>query len=117
MFDSSLDSERVFGHDGRVDRTGVRRRGRTRLAVILTLSLAGAAWAGPVVRALGGGPEQRPVTRGTYVVQAGDTLWSIAEHLSPGEDPRPVVDALTTVNGLEAGALVPGEAILVPAGV
>ena len=117
MFESSLDSERVFGHHGRVSRTDVRRRGRTRLALVLTVSLAGAAWAGPVVRALEGGPERRPVTRSTYVVQAGDTLWSIAERLSPGEDPRPVVDALTAVNGLETGALVPGLAILVPTGV
>ena len=52
MFESCLDSERVFGHHRPVSRTDVRRRGRTRLAVILTVSLAGAAWAGPVVRAL-----------------------------------------------------------------
>jgi nucleoid-associated protein YgaU len=117
MFESSLDSERVLGHDGAVSRTDVRRRGRVRLAVILTVSLAGAAWAGPAVRALGGGAEQRPVGRSTYVVQAGDTLWSIAERISPGEDPRPVVDALTAVNRLEPGALVPGQAIQLPAGV
>jgi hypothetical protein len=117
MFESSLDSERVFGHDGTVSRTDVRRRGRARLAVILTLSLAGAAWAGPALRALGGGPEQRPVGRITYVVKAGDTLWSIAERISPGDDPRPVVDVLSAVNGLEPGALIPGQAILVPTGV
>ncbi len=117
MFESALDSERLFGHHGTVTRTDVRRRGRARLAVILTVSMAGAAWAGPAVRALGGGTEQRPVGRSAYVVQAGDTLWSIAERLSPGEDPRPLVDALTDVNGLDPGALVPGQAIMVPAGV
>src|SRR5262245_29243294 len=117
MFESSLDSERVLGHHGAVSRTYVPRRGRARLSVILTVSLAGAAWAGPAVRALGGGTDHRPVGRTTYVVQAGDTVWSIAERLSPGEDPRPVVDALTAANGLEPGALVPGQAILVPAGV
>jgi nucleoid-associated protein YgaU len=113
MFESSLDSERVFGHDEAVGRTDVRRRGRTRLAVILTVSLAGAAWAGPAVRALGGGAEQRPVTRSIYVVQAGDTLWSIAERLSPGEDPRPVVDALAEANGVRAGHLLPGQTLVV----
>jgi nucleoid-associated protein YgaU len=117
MFESSLDSERVFGHDDAVGRTDVRRRGRARFAVILTVSLAGAAWAGPAVRALAGGPQERPVARSTYVVQAGDTLWTIAQHLSPGEDPRAVVDAITSVNRLDPGALVPGQAILVPAGV
>jgi LysM domain len=115
MFDSGLDTERAFGEHGRVSRTDVRRRGRRRLALALTVSLAGAAWAGPAVRALGDA-DQRQVTRSTYVVRTGDTLWSIAERLSPGEDPRPLVDALTDVNGLE-GALVPGQAIVVPAGV
>ena len=117
MFESRLDSEHLFGHDEAVNRTDVRRRGRARLALIMTVSLAGAAWAGPVLRGLGTEPEHRPMSRATYVVQAGDTLWSIAERLSPGEDPRPVVDALTAVNGLEPGALIPGQAILVPAGV
>jgi nucleoid-associated protein YgaU len=115
MFDSALDSERVFGQHRAVNRTDVRRRGRRRLVVALTVSLAGAAWAGPAVRALGD-PDQRYVTRSTYVVRTGDTLWSIAERLSPGEDPRPLVDAITEVNRLE-GTLVPGQAIVVPAGV
>lgn len=115
MFESGLDSERVFGQHGDVDPAHVRRRARSRLAVVLTLSLAGAAWAGPAIGALGE-PDHRPVGRSTYVVQAGDTLWSIAERLSPGEDPRPVIDALAAANELK-GALVPGQAILVPAGV
>jgi LysM domain len=35
----------------------------------------------------------------TYVVQPGDTLWSIAASVAPDSDPRPVVDALRAVNG------------------
>jgi hypothetical protein len=34
----------------------------------------------------------------TYVVQPGDTLWSIAA-VAPDSDPRPVVDALRATNG------------------
>ena len=46
---------------------------------------------------------------GTYVVQPGDSLWSIAARLEPGRDPRPLVDALA---GSRGGApLVPGEVI------
>jgi nucleoid-associated protein YgaU len=115
MFESSLDSERAFGQHGAVTRTHVRPRGATRLTVVLTIALAGAAWVGPAVRALGE-PDHRPVTRTTYVVQAGDTLWTIAERLSPGEDPRPVVDALAEANGVRAGDLVPGQALVLPAG-
>jgi LysM domain len=35
----------------------------------------------------------------TYVVQPGDTLWSIAAAIAPDSDPRPVVDALREQNG------------------
>ncbi len=49
----------------------------------------------------------------TYVVEPGDSLWSITEELAPGRDPRPVVDALSEAR---AGApLIPGETIVLPA--
>lgn len=41
----------------------------------------------------------QPVDGGVYVVQPGDTLWSIAAELAPESDPRPVVDALRAANG------------------
>ena len=60
-------------------------------------------------------PERRPVpaldaTAGSaataarraasgYVVQPGDTLWSIARHLQPEGDLRPLVDQLVDLNG------------------
>lgn len=47
-----------------------------------------------------------PVAGHTYIVQPGDTLWSIARTIAPDRDPRPVVDALRTANGgptLEVG--------------
>jgi hypothetical protein len=46
----------------------------------------------------GAGPP-RPVDGEVYVVQPGDTLWSIAAELAPESDPRPVVDALRAANG------------------
>jgi LysM domain len=47
-----------------------------------------------------------PLAGHTYVVQPGDTLWSIARTIAPDRDPRPVVDALRRANGgpnLEVG--------------
>ena len=47
-----------------------------------------------------------PVTGQRYVVQPGDTLWSIATEIAPDDDPRAVVDALRDANGgpeLEVG--------------
>jgi Tfp pilus assembly protein FimV len=62
--------------------------------------------------ALGDGPE-RPARRVTYVVEPGDTLWSIARRVAPGHDPRPVVDALEEANDLHGG-LQAGQELSVP---
>jgi nucleoid-associated protein YgaU len=92
-------------------RTRVRRR---RVTLMVSLTLVGAAWAGPAVRALGAPEQPVRVVRGTYVIREGDTLWSIARRLAPGTDPRPLVDVLATANGIDAGELVPGQTLVVP---
>lgn len=53
----------------------------------------------------------RPV--GTVRVQPGDTLWSIAERVAPGRDPRNVVADLRAVNHLQGASLVPGQLLTV----
>jgi LysM repeat protein len=42
-----------------------------------------------------------------YVVQPGDTYWSIARHLQPGGDVRALVDKLSSEHG--GAPLQPGE--------
>jgi hypothetical protein len=96
-----------------MSRTRVRRR---RLTLAVSLALVTAAWAGPAVRALGSTEDPVRVSRTSYVVREGDTLWSIARRLSPGGDPRPVVDELATTNGVDAGSIVPGQTLVVSAG-
>ena len=50
-----------------------------------------------------------------YVVQPGDTLWSIAERVSPdGRDIRHTVDRLSVVTG--GSLLHPGQRIVLPYG-
>lgn len=44
-------------------------------------------------------PAVSPRVGQTYVVKAGDTLWSIAAAIAPDSDPRPVVDALRDASG------------------
>jgi hypothetical protein len=46
------------------------------------------------------------------VVRPGETLWSIAEGLEPGRDPRPLVAALERQLG--SSWIYPGERIEVP---
>ena len=48
-----------------------------------------------------------------YVVRAGDTLWSVAEH-SYGGDPRQGVWKLEQRNHLAGATIVPGEKLVVP---
>ena len=62
--------------------------------------------------AKGDGPE-RSAPRVHYVVEPGDTLWSIARRVAPGRDPRPVVDALLEANDLHGG-LQAGQELSVP---
>lgn len=73
------------------------------VAVVFMVGRAGAALGGePSLATPGRAPS---VTR--YVVQSGDTLWSVAHRLSPQSDPREVIDTLTKVRG--DGPLMPGE--------
>ena len=57
-------------------------------------------------------PEAEAADSITYVVQPGDTLWAIARDLSPGSDPRPLVDALDDIAG--GAMLQPGQRLVIP---
>jgi nucleoid-associated protein YgaU len=50
----------------------------------------------------------------SVVVEAGDTLWSIAREVAPQEDVRAVVDAIEEVNELDGTLLVPGQVLQLP---
>jgi nucleoid-associated protein YgaU len=119
MFEPTLDFEQVFGHHRAMSRTRVRRRRRITAAM---LSVAvGVVLGAPVAGALARHPRSEdgkisPATRWeqVYVVRAGDTVWSIAEGVAAGSDPRVVVDAIAARNGIEPGAVVPGQALIIP---
>jgi LysM repeat protein len=60
------------------------------------------------------GAEEALVARSTYVVEPGDSLWSIAEELAPGSDPRPLVDAIAQANDVLDEELAAGEILVIP---
>ena len=74
------------------------------LAVVLVTAQAGAALGGSTHEVPGRAPAFAEVT-----VRPGDSLWSIAARLAPGDDPRPVVDALAEAR--RGAPLLPGETV------
>jgi len=85
-----------------------RRRLAVALGVVIVVLPAGQAGA-----ALGSSPlaaPERPPSVDRYVVQPGDSLWTVAGHVAPDEDPRAVVDALITARHGEE--LLVGETIV-----
>jgi hypothetical protein len=80
------------------------------VALVLVMARAGAA--------LGGSSPQHPERHPAHsahpqaastVVEPGDSLWTVAERLAPGQDPRPIVDALSEAR--HGTVLTPGETI------
>ncbi len=110
MFGYALDIEHPFGQHNAMQRTYVRRR-RTTVAVVAVL--LGAVFVGPVAGAVAGQRVTSPKPR-TYVVETGDTLWAIASKMRPGTDPRPLIQQIQQVNGVDAGSLSPGQRLVVP---
>ena len=91
---------------------------RRRRAVLITVGLLVAVGlSGMGTPSSGAGRSPLPATgaesAAVYVVQPGDTLWSIAGGLAPDRDRRDVVDRLATTNG--GADLRVGQRLVVPA--
>jgi nucleoid-associated protein YgaU len=119
MFERTLDTEHVFGHHVPMSRTRVRRRrriaaalGSVAVAIVLSAPVAGALGRHGDVPSTKVQPARR--WEQVVVVQPGDTVWSIAEAAAGGADPRAVVDAIAARNGIDAGAVVPGQSLVIP---
>ncbi len=50
----------------------------------------------------------------TYIVQPGDSLWTIAEHTDDG-DPRDAVGRIKELNHLDGSTIQAGQTLLLPA--
>lgn len=50
-----------------------------------------------------------------HTVVPGETLWEITvEHYSPSEDPRPIIEEIREMNGLEGYRIHPGTTLELP---
>jgi len=82
-------------------------------AVPLAVGIAFAALSGG--SAMASGEQVATASFETVTVMPGDTLWSIAESVAPGADPREVIGDITRLNLLRGGALQIGQELAVPA--
>jgi nucleoid-associated protein YgaU len=95
-----------------MNRTRVRRR---RVGAVLVALGVAVGLGGPVLGGAVTADAPRLVSVHPYTVRSGDTVWAIAQRLSPaGADPRPLVDAILRENQAGPG-LTPGEVISIPA--
>jgi nucleoid-associated protein YgaU len=97
----------------RLTRRGRQLRTLLLLAVLVASLVVGVARvAGQPARAES--TPAAPVSTARVVVQEGDSLWLIAERAAPATDPRDVVEAMRSLNGLRSNLIQPGQVLLVP---
>ncbi|WP_372984156.1 LysM peptidoglycan-binding domain-containing protein [Microbacterium sp.] len=82
-------------------------------AVPLAAGIAFAALSGG--SAMASGEQTATASFATVTVMPGDTLWSIAESMAPGADPRDVIGDITRLNLLRGGELQIGQELAIPA--
>lgn len=55
-----------------------------------------------------------PRAHEVHVVSGGETLWGVAQRFASGEDPRPYIDEIQRLNGLEEAVIFPGQTLILP---
>jgi LysM repeat protein len=91
-------------------RPDTRRNGVDRLAGLAAVQVIGAAAppsSVPSDEVVDSTAQPSGPAPSDYVVEPGDTLWSIAVHIAPDQDPRPIVHRLAERSG--GTALRPGQ--------
>jgi len=109
--------ERIVRH--RRKQALVRRHVRSTVPVIFLVALFAGLWIGTGAL-VSSGPSRLDAPKGAvavhggydYVVQPGDTVWSIATQMLPQGDPRPLVDEIEAE--LHGGQLQVGAILHLP---
>ena len=92
----------------------VTRRGRVLLLVALVAVLFAAFSLGRAASEAAP-PSAAPAPVLQHVtVQAGESLWTLAQRTAPEHDPRDVVAQIRELNGLETPHLQPGQLLVLP---
>lgn len=97
-------------------RLRLTRRGRVVLtgAVVVPLVSALIAFGLGSSPAAAGNAESAAAEVSYVTVAMGESLWSIAESVAPGHDPRDVIADIVKFNGLDSANVPAGMSIAVP---
>jgi hypothetical protein len=93
---------------------------RRRIAALAVLFVLVAGLSAVLTAALAGSPAPTPAAAASsagdaaarYVVQPGDSIWSVARRAQPSGDVRALVDQLVAANG--GTSVEPGDVLVVP---
>jgi hypothetical protein len=88
-------------------------RGRIVLATVASVLLSIMVVLSGQITADAGSAAGGPVLA-TYVVQPGESLWSIASEVAPAADPRETIAVIRDLNGMQDSTVVPGQSVVVP---
>jgi hypothetical protein len=96
-------------------RLRITRRGRAVLATLVSVPLI----LGTAAAVLNGGGAVATDTASTVEfsfveVAEGQSLWGLAETIAPRADPREVIAAIVSLNGLPSADVQPGERLAIP---
>lgn len=94
------------------------RRGRVVFTTLAAIPVA----AGALVLALNGGlasaagptGSAAAVTFDYVTIQAGESLWQVAQTIAPSADPRDVIAEIVSLNRLDIDAVEPGQRLALP---
>lgn len=96
-------------------RLRLTRRGRAVVAILVIGFVISLAFA---IALNGGMATANTESSGTsfdYVtVEAGQSLWQVAESVAPGADPRDVISDIVRLNQLQSSVVHPGDRLAIP---
>ena len=81
---------------------------RRLITALAALACAAAFLLGEAIPSRGASPARH------HHVHAGETLWGIAEHAYPGDDPREAVYRIREANHIPGSSIVVGEELVLP---
>ena len=94
------------------------RRGRVVLTGLAAIPVAAAALVlalnGGLASAAGPTDSSAIVTFDYVTIQAGESLWQVAQSIAPTADPRDVIAEIVSLNRLSIDAVEPGQRLALP---